>query len=73
MLSDFTSVLGVYGDNGGDAAHLQIEYVLKMNNFRNGDGVFWTSISELRVALLTSGSHARTIFRPTPPDLPKRK
>ena len=37
MLSDFTSVLVVYGDNGGDAAHLQIEYVLKMNNFRNGD------------------------------------
>ena len=39
----------------GDASHLQTEYVLKMNNFRNGDGVFWTSISELRVVLLTSG------------------
>ena len=66
------SVRSLWGQ-WGDAARLQIEYVLKMNNFRNGDGVFWTSISELRVVLLTSGRHARTIFRPTPPDLPKPK
>ena len=72
MLSDFTSVLGVYGDKG-DAAHLQIEYDLKMNNFRNCDGGILTSTSELRVVSLTSGRHARAIFRPTAPDLPKPK
>ena len=72
MLSDFTSVLGVSRDKG-DAAHLQIEYVLKMNNFRNGDGGILASTSELCVVLLTSGRHARAIFRPTPPDLPKPK
>ena len=66
------SVRSIWGQ-WGDAAHLQTEYVLKMNNFRNGDGVFWTSISELRVVLLTSGRHARASFRPTPPDLPKPK
>ena len=55
------SVRSLWGQWGG-AAHLQTEYVLKMNNFRNGNGVFWTSISERRVVLLTSGRHARTIF-----------